>query len=498
MCGSATTSAMSLTALSGIRSAASVLELVLGALREPGLHDRLDPALVGGLVEALLHRGDLRIVDQLGLAEDAAALGPQLLRVAAEEDMAVLAREQAVRAHERMVVAQRAGDLLVDRVADHRVLGQGQHRVLLGDVDELPGPGALGLAQRGDRAEGGVQRGGEVADDRPDARRRPIGVAVHRPQPAGRLPAVVVGGLARARAVLAEPGDRRVDERGVLLAQRLVAHAELVHRARAEVLDHDVRAPHQLAQELLALGRLEVERDAELVAVELGEEAAEAPVALADERREVPRVVGLVRVLDLDHGRAEVAEHHRAVRAGDDARDVQDGHPAQRPLPVRRAFDAVEDVGPVLLDGHGSTSTRTSSAEPQPGHRCSRTRTAALGRTRMPRPSRCSAAVCSRRTVPAVQSWPAPSAVSHSRQLQPSGPPATLRPGSTASSDVDDVLAEPRGRAARAGARAWPPRRPCRRRRPARRRRRWAPRAVMYPSRRSAATASGARSSGSP
>ena len=79
-------------------------------------------------------------------------------------------------------------------------------------------------------------------------------------------------------------------------------------------------------------------------------------LALADERREVAGVVGLGRVLDLDHRRPEVAEHHRAVRAGDDARDVQDGHPAQRPLPVRRAVDGVEDVEPVLLDRHASTT----------------------------------------------------------------------------------------------------------------------------------------------
>jgi hypothetical protein len=46
---------------------------------------------------------------------------------------------------------------------------------------------------------------------------------------------------------------------------------------------------------------------------------------------EVPRVVGLARVLDLDDRGTEVGQDHRAVGPGDDSGDVQDDHALQCP-----------------------------------------------------------------------------------------------------------------------------------------------------------------------
>ena len=67
---------------------------------------------------------------------------------------------------------------------------------------------------------------------------------------------------------------------------------------------------------------LEVERDAFLVAVD-----AEEVRALAFEKRRAPRsrVVALAGLLDLDDARAHVGEQHRAVRAGQHAREVENG-----------------------------------------------------------------------------------------------------------------------------------------------------------------------------
>ncbi len=142
----------------------------------------------------------------------------------------------------------------------------------------------------------------------------------------------VGGGPRRAVA-----GDREVDERRVQLAQDVVIEAEAGEATRPEVLDEDVAAGQQAAQHLGTVGLVQVERDRALVAVD----------------REVvgrgPRVVGGVadpgwapatgRIalgrLDLDDVGAEIAEEHRAVRAGEDRRRVDDPQAGERTRPGR-------------------------------------------------------------------------------------------------------------------------------------------------------------------
>ena len=65
---------------------------------------------------------------------------------------------------------------------------------------------------------------------------------------------------------------------------------------------------------------LEVERDALFVPVD-----AEKVRALALEKRRAPRarVVAFLRLLDLDDARAHVGQQHRAVRAREHARQVE-------------------------------------------------------------------------------------------------------------------------------------------------------------------------------
>src|SRR5437879_13876441 len=77
----------------------------------------------------------------------------------------------------------------------------------------------------------------------------------------------VVAALGRVRSMLSERGDRGVDEVGFNSLQVLVAEAEARQRADAEVLGHDVAVAYELFEELDALGRLELERDRELVSI---------------------------------------------------------------------------------------------------------------------------------------------------------------------------------------------------------------------------------------
>src|SRR5581483_2036844 len=69
------------------------------------------------------------------------------------------------------------------------------------------------------------------------------------------------------RPGLAVAGDRAEDEPRVERGERLVAEPQRVDLARAEVLDQDVARGRQPAEEVPALGRLHVEREAALVAV---------------------------------------------------------------------------------------------------------------------------------------------------------------------------------------------------------------------------------------
>ena len=76
----------------------------------------------------------------------------------------------------------------------------------------------------------------------------------------------------------------------------------------------------QPVEDRAPFGLLEVERDAFLVAVD-----AEEVRALALEKRRAPRarVVALARLFDLDDARAHVGEQHRAIRARQHARQVE-------------------------------------------------------------------------------------------------------------------------------------------------------------------------------
>ncbi len=139
---------------------------------------------------------------------------------------------------------------------------------------------------------------------------------------------VLVG--ARAGPGVAETSDGRVDQPGSHRPHRVVADAEAVHDAGLRVLDERVRPFDEPQQRVAAVGGLEVEHDAALVAVDAGEVAAVRPLAVLP--RERPAVARHVpgRRLDLDHVRAEVGQQHRAERPGQRLRGVDDPQARQR------------------------------------------------------------------------------------------------------------------------------------------------------------------------
>ena len=86
--------------------------------------------------------------------------------------------------------------------------------------------------------------------------------------------------------------------------------------------------PRESIEDVATAGRLEVEGDAFLVAVD-----AQKVSALAAHEGRTPGagVVSLVRVFDLDDPSPHIAEQHRAVRSGEDPREIEHGQAGERP-----------------------------------------------------------------------------------------------------------------------------------------------------------------------
>ena len=150
------------------------------------------------------------------------------------------------------------------------------------------------------------------------AQRRPAGYAGEGTDATHAERHAVVARLVTLRAVLSETRNRRINDRRVERAHRLVAETHLGGSAGQEVLDDHIGARRQDQREIAALGFFQVDRDAALVPVHRREGRADAVLAA-----DVAHVVASTRPLDLDHIRAEIGEQHSAIGSRDDARQIE-------------------------------------------------------------------------------------------------------------------------------------------------------------------------------
>ena len=275
-----------------------------------------DPLAVGG------EAGGVGVQPELG-----AQPPPQPLAAAGQLHAAAAgAVEQAVGGDGGVVVALPAGHLPAHGVRRplvgvHADDGGQQRR-----AHHLAAAGALALEQRGQHAVRAVHAGQQVADRDADLLRVLGAGPGHRHQAGLALGDLVVAGPAALGAVVPEPGDRQGDQPRVELGQHVGAEAEPVQGAGAEVLHEHVGPAQQLGEHRLVGVVLEVEGDRLLVPVG-GEEVGRLPPAVGgvDERRApAAAVVTAARRLHLHDPRAEVAEHHPGVRAGQGAGEVDD------------------------------------------------------------------------------------------------------------------------------------------------------------------------------
>ena len=189
--------------------------------------------------------------------------------------------------------------------------------------------------QRRKDADGREQPGDDVADSDADlggSAAIDVGVARDRHEPADRLDHEVVAGPIGRRPGGPVAADREMDELGVDGVERLVIEAEPREPAGPEVLDEHVGVLERPAQDRPAVVRAQVEAERALVAVDR-EEIGRGPSAggrIPHPRRSPAAGRITLGRLDLDDVGTEVGEDHRAVRAGEDGREVDDADPAER------------------------------------------------------------------------------------------------------------------------------------------------------------------------
>ncbi|MGY4426754.1 hypothetical protein ACVWY2_009203 [Bradyrhizobium sp. JR6.1] len=138
-----------------------------------------------------------------------------------------------------------------------------------------------------------------------------------------------VGRQFRRRAGLAVAGDRAEDQLRIDVADRGIVELEPAHHAGAEILHQHVGGRDQPAHGFDAGRRLQVEHEAVLADIEL----AERRRAMVAHRRSRPHRLALGG-FDLDHLRAHVGEHPRAMRSGDRGRKIEHAKAVKAPCQI--------------------------------------------------------------------------------------------------------------------------------------------------------------------
>ena len=111
-----------------------------------------------------------------------------------------------------------------------------------------------------------MQAGNGVAQGEIGAHRALAGKTIDISQAANALTHRGIAGFAGVGSGLAVAGNARVDKPRVVIGKAVRAQAPVFHGAGAEVLDHHIRAAHQLAHQSLALLGLQIQGHGFLVA----------------------------------------------------------------------------------------------------------------------------------------------------------------------------------------------------------------------------------------
>ncbi len=168
-----------------------------------------------------------------------------------------------------MIVAGLAGDLALHQPARGLEVEHEDLRLQERRRDVLALAGFLALEQRDQDAHGAEQPGAEIGDRDADAHRPLPGQPGDRHQAAHALRDLVEARPSGIGPVLAEPRNATEDDLRVDLLEVLVVDLEPLLHVGPEILDHDVGLLHHALERGEPLGRLEVQRDGALVAMQV-------------------------------------------------------------------------------------------------------------------------------------------------------------------------------------------------------------------------------------
>ena len=179
----------------------------------------------------------------------------------------------------------------------------------------------------------GIDAGEDVGIGDADLLRLAVRLAGQVHDAAHPLDHQVVAGAVRIGAVLAEAGDRAIDEPRIDLPQALVVEAVLLQPADLEVLDHDIGVRGEPPHQRPPLLRLEIGGDRPLAAiagVEIGGRQRLAVAPFDEGRPPGARVVARARALDLHDIGAEIGQKLPGPGAGEDAGELEHAQAVER------------------------------------------------------------------------------------------------------------------------------------------------------------------------
>ncbi len=225
----------------------------------------LDPGGIGGEARVVRH-----------LCHPEGRCQPAELAVAgcAGEQRSVAGGEDLVGRDHRRLRAEPPRDRSAAEVARDVVPEPGDGGLEQARLHRAAATGSRALLQRRQDADGRPHSGGDVDDRGADAHRRALGLAGHAHQAGVRLQQGVVAGAVALRAAGAEAADRAVDQPGIVGAQLLGPQAATGQGAGTEALHHHVGLPRQPAHDGRAVGGVEGDGEAALVAVDAEEHRA--------------------------------------------------------------------------------------------------------------------------------------------------------------------------------------------------------------------------------
>ena len=310
-----------------------MLEIVYraaGNARSPQGSDRFSHRLLGeegvedllqfqAVVHPVFVDGELGVFLDLRKPHRVAEPAPEAVVAHAEIEVAILALVCLIRRDGGMLVPPPGRKLSGSEVVVRVVGEQGHLPVEHADVDHLAHARFLAVVQREQNPLCGEHSRRDVPNGCAKLAGRAVGLSGDAHDPALALNDHVEAGLALPGAGLAESRERGEYHRRVDAVDLLPGKPELVQRAGPEVLHDDVALANQIAQKLLAALVLQVERETFLVAVNRDEVRAN-PVQKG--WPPAPGVVPALGMFDLDDLRAHIAQHHGAIRACENSRQV--------------------------------------------------------------------------------------------------------------------------------------------------------------------------------